>query len=78
MMLRAFPNTRSSCVRRTNRTRRVGCELLEDRQLLATWTVTGLGDTMDPGTLRWAVKQAAIHSGQNTVVVPVKTASLGE
>ena len=33
-------------------------ELLEPRRLLATYTVTSTADSLEPGTLRWAILQA--------------------
>ncbi|WP_165223312.1 choice-of-anchor Q domain-containing protein [Aquisphaera insulae] len=68
-MLRALlSRTLSPRVRRTIRTRRVGCELLEGRRLLATFMVNNLGDDWVGGTLRVSLTQAAQTPGNNTVV----------
>ena len=42
---------------------------LEDRLVPATFSVTQFGDGTAVGTLRWAVDQADLSPGQNTVVL---------
>jgi hypothetical protein len=68
-MLRLFPASPSSRVRRPRRAPRLVCAALEARQLLSNFTVTdGLVDsTTMIGSLRWAITQATTTPGDNTV-----------
>ncbi|MDB5341180.1 MAG: Cadherin protein [Planctomycetaceae bacterium] len=42
-------------------------ESLESRELLTSFMVTSLGDTSDPGTLRWAIEQANSSAGADSI-----------
>jgi hypothetical protein len=48
--------------------RKAVIETLESRTLLSTYTVTSLADTTSSGTLRWAIAQADIAGGNQTIV----------
>jgi hypothetical protein len=69
-MLRRFPRIPGSRTRRTRRDRRLGCEPLEARQLLASFTVTeySVDSGTTTGSLRWALAQATSTPGMNDVV----------
>jgi fibronectin-binding autotransporter adhesin len=68
-MLRLFPASPSSRIRRSRRARRLGCEALEARQLLSTFTVNefNVDSATTSGSLRWALTQATTTPGNNTV-----------
>src|ERR1700733_7947854 len=68
-MLRLFPTSPSSRIRRTRRARRLGCEALEARQLLSSFTVNefNVDSATTSGSLRWAITQATATPGNNTV-----------
>jgi hypothetical protein len=68
-MLRLFPTSPSSRIRRSRRARRLGCETLEVRQLLSSFTVNefNVDSATTSGSLRWALTQATTTPGNNTV-----------
>lgn len=52
---------------RSKRSRRPGCESLEDRRLLAAFLVTSTLDNGSAGTLRYAIEQADAASGTSVI-----------
>ena len=68
-MLRLFSTSPSSRIRRSRRVRRPGCESLEARQLLSSFTVNefNVDSATTSGSLRWALTQATTSPGNNTV-----------
>jgi fibronectin-binding autotransporter adhesin len=68
-MLRLFPTSPSSRIRRSRRARRLGCEALEARQLLSSFAVNefNVDSATTSGSLRWALTQATTTPGNNTV-----------
>jgi hypothetical protein len=68
-MLRLFPTSPSSRIRRTRRALRLACEALEARQLLSGFTVNefNVDSATTSGSLRWAITQSTATPGNNTV-----------
>jgi RTX calcium-binding nonapeptide repeat (4 copies) len=68
-MLHLFPASPSSRVRRSRRALRLACEALEARQLLSSFTVNefNVDSATTSGSLRWAITQATLTPGNNTV-----------
>jgi Planctomycete extracellular len=57
----------TSSSRKAKRCARLAMEMLEDRWLLSTFTVTNLLDDGSDGSLRWAVNEVDQTAGANTI-----------
>lgn len=67
--VRGEGGSRASKARR--HTGRLVCESLEDRRLLATFTVNNTGDADVAGTLRWAINQANSTVGDDIIAFAI-------